>query len=123
MPSQSPDAHSQLSAQAGHRSSGAPRFAGLDGLSPGDRLDTTRLLSMMMTLAGEVYVLKGEVERLKIALADTGAVGPSELAAAAGSAEMSNWLDTEEREFGESLLRAYSSPDDAPDVSAAMIAR
>lgn len=123
MPSVPPNIHNRSSGPDNPSAHAMPLLAGLKGLAPSDSFDSTRLLSMLMALAGEVFVLKGEVQRLKVALAEFGPVGPSELDTAAHSAEMNSWLAKEEREFGESLLRAFNSPDEAPDVSAAMAAR
>jgi hypothetical protein len=101
----------------------APRFAGLAGLAPGDPMDSARLMSVILSLAGEVYVLKSELQRMRLALAERKLIDDGALETAGQSAAMAAWFATEEAEFGRALLHAFTSPDESPDVSAAMFSR
>jgi hypothetical protein len=98
-------------------------FAGLSGLSPVDEMDSARLMGMITALAAEVYVLKAEVMRLTIALEATGAVRSEALEAAGQSPRMAAWFKSEEQAFGRALLRPFTHPDEAPDVTARMKGR
>lgn len=95
-------------------------FSGLAGLSPSDPLEGARLMGVITALAAEVYVLKAEVMRLTIALESAGATSESALAAAGQSERMKAWFNAEEGAFGRALLRPFTHPDEAPDVSARM---
>lgn len=86
-------------------------------------MDSARLMGVILALAGEVYVLKSEVQRLRVALKSRELIDEEALDEAARSSEMERWQAREEREFAPSLLRAFTEPDEAPDVSAAMTAR
>lgn len=101
----------------------ALRFAGLAGLAPGDPMDSARLMSVILSLAGEVYVLKSELQRMRLALGERQLVDDRALEQAGQSAAMAAWFASEEAEFGRTLLNAFTSPDEAPDVSAAMFTR
>ncbi len=98
-------------------------FTGLAGLAPEDPLDSARLMGVILALAGEVYLLKAELRRMRIALADRQMLDEQALDQAGSSAQMSDWLKREEAEFGQSLLRPFTHPDEAPNVSAAMRSR
>ncbi len=95
-------------------------FAGLAGLSPSDPMEGARLMGVITALAAEVYVLKAEVMRLSIALDSAGVAGEAALAEAGQSERMKAWLNAEEGAFGRALLRPFTHPDEAPDVSARM---
>ncbi len=101
----------------------APRFAGLSGLAPADPMDSARLMSVILSLAGEVYVLKSELHRLRLALGERQLLDDAALEKAGQSAAMAAWFSTEEAEFSRALLNAFASPDASPDVSAAMFTR
>ena len=73
--------------------------------------DTARLMGMIVALGGEVFVLKAQVERLTRALEKAGALKEAELAEAGQSKEMAAWIATEEKAFGEALLRPFVQPD------------
>lgn len=92
-------------------------ITGLAGLQPGDTMDSARLLGMIVALAGEVFVLKSEVARLKLALAERDTVDDAVLARAAASPAMRDWMAREESAFGHALLRPFTHPDEAPDIS------
>lgn len=102
--------------------SGTADFAGLAGLAPGDPMDSARLLGVIMALAGEVFVLKAEVERLKQALQTGGFVDAAQLDAAGNSAQVREWMGKEQRAFGAALLRPFTHPDESPDVTRFMSA-
>lgn len=86
-------------------------------------MDSARLMGVILALAGEVYVLKAEVRRMRIALADRQVLDEQALEQAGGSVRMNDWLKREEAEFGQALLRPFTHPDEAPNVSAAMRSR
>lgn len=65
---------------------------------------TGRLLEMIVGLGGEVFILKAELQRLRIALASGGIAGAEALEKVGQSAEFKAWLATEQQEFGRHLL-------------------
>ena len=85
--------------------------------------DTERLLGMIATLGSEVFVLKAEVQRLKHALRSGGSLTDAQLDKAATSPELERWMAEEEKVFGATLMRAFTHPDDALDVSKMMAER
>ncbi|MGE0798345.1 MAG: hypothetical protein AB7G13_34500 [Lautropia sp.] len=83
--------------------------------------DSGRLLGMMLALAADVYMLKAEVSRLRIALAHKNVMEPADLTAAADSADFAAW-DRKERSLSvESLLEPWLHPDKAPDLLSMML--
>lgn len=73
--------------------------------------ESARLMGMVMALAGEVFVLKAQVERLTRALEAGGAVDAKRLAAAAAGEGMTKWLEAEEAAFSRGLTAPYLEPD------------
>ena len=73
--------------------------------------ESTRLMGVIVALAGEVFVLKAQVERLTRALEAGGAVDAQRLAAAAAQDGMTKWLEAEEAAFSRSLTAPYLDPD------------
>ena len=73
--------------------------------------EAARLMGMIVALAGEVFVLKAQVERLTRALQSAGATDASRLAAAAAEAGMATWLTAEEAAFARALTAPYLQPD------------
>jgi len=73
--------------------------------------EAARLMGMIVALAGEVFVLKAQVERLTRALEAGGAVDAKRLAAAASQEGMTKWLEAEEAAFSRSLTAPYLAPD------------
>jgi hypothetical protein len=73
--------------------------------------ESARLMGMFFALAGEVFVLKAQVERLTRALADTGTVDAACLARVAAEEGMAQWLAREEGEFARGLTAPYLAPD------------
>ncbi len=73
--------------------------------------ESARLMGMIVALAGEVFVLKAQVERLTRALEAGGAVDAGRLAAAAAQEGMAKWLEAEEAAFSRSLTAPYLEPD------------
>ncbi len=80
-------------------------------------------MGMITALAAEVYVLKAEVMRLTIALEATGATSVQAIENAGCSPRMAAWFKTEEGAFARALLRPFTHPDEAPDVTARMNGR
>jgi len=73
--------------------------------------EAARLMGMIVALAGEVFVLKAQVERLTRALEAGGAVDARSLAAAAADEGMAKWLEAEEAAFTRGLTAPYLDPD------------
>jgi len=73
--------------------------------------ESARLMGMIVALAGEVFVLKAQLERLTRALEAGGAVDAKRLAAAAAAEGMTKWLEAEEAAFSRSLTAPYLNPD------------
>ena len=73
--------------------------------------EAARLMGMVVALAGEVFVLKAQVERLTRALQASGAVDATRLTAAAAEEGMTKWLEAEEAAFARSLAAPYLEPD------------
>ena len=94
-----------------------PTFTGLNGLLPADPLDSARLLGVVMALAGEVFVLKAEVARLTAALQERGGIDEDALDRAESSPAFREWMAAEQAAFGRALLRPFTHPDEAPNVS------
>lgn len=63
-----------------------------------------QLLSMLVSLGGEVFVLKAELQRLRLALAETGVAGEDALERIRRSPDFVDWLSREEREFTGALM-------------------
>ena len=85
-----------------------------------DNPQTDSLVSIVMALAGEVYVLKAEVERLKTALAEKAVVDHDDLQQAGDSQPMQAWLAQEQGAFTADLLRPWLEPDAALDATSYM---
>lgn len=73
--------------------------------------EAARLMGMVVALAGEVFVLKAQVERLTRALEAGGAVDAKRLAAAAADEGMTKWLEAEEAAFSRAITAPYLEPD------------
>ncbi len=72
--------------------------------------EAARLMGMVMALAGEVFVLKAQVERLTRALEAGGAVDAKRLAAAGAEEGLKKWLEAEEAAFTRGLTAHYLEP-------------
>ncbi|MSQ21395.1 MAG: hypothetical protein EXR39_18095 [Betaproteobacteria bacterium] len=94
-----------------------PSITGLDGLLPGDPRDAARLLGVVIALAGEVFVLKAQVARLTTALKERGGIDEDALNRAESSPAFREWITAEQATFGRALLRPFTHPDEAPNVS------
>lgn len=64
----------------------------------------SQLLAMLVSLGGEVFVLKAELQRLRLALAEAGGVGEDALERIRRSPEFVDWLAREERAFTQALM-------------------
>ena len=71
----------------------------------------TRLMGMTIALAGEVFVLKAQNERLRRALEKKGAVDGDALAALDGDEDLRAWLIEEREAFARNLLAPVVEPD------------
>lgn len=78
--------------------------------------NVVRMLGVVTALAGEVYVLKAEVQRLTAALGEQKLVDPEMLDAAGQSEPMQAWLAQEQETFTAEVLRPWLEPDTVPDV-------
>jgi len=88
--------------------------------APGDA-DTGRLLGMVVALAGELFVVKAQLERLTRALDASGVLDTARLAAAGESEGMQAWLATEELALTRAVLRQWTAPDIAVNVADRML--
>ena len=82
--------------------------------------ESARLMGMIVALAGEVFVLKAQVERLTRALEAGGAVDAGRLAAAAAAEGMKKWLEAEETAFARGLTAPYLEPDQSVNATSWM---
>lgn len=82
--------------------------------------DSGRHLSLALALAGELFVMKAEMARLRLALAASGAVSKETLLDAGESDAFQAWMRKEQSEFATFLLKAWEKPDESPDVSGVM---
>lgn len=65
---------------------------------------TSRLLETIVALGGEVFLLKAEIERLRLALASSNVLQPAALEAAAATPAFKSWLSKEQVSFASALL-------------------
>jgi hypothetical protein len=75
-----------------------------------------RMFGVVMALAGEVYVLKAEVQRLTDALGQGGLVDNETLESAGQSEAMAAWLTAEQKNFTTAILQPWLEPDEVADV-------
>ena len=79
--------------------------------------ESTRLMGMVMALAGEVFVLRAQVERLTRALQASGGVTEQALAAAGSDEAMQKWLAAEEGAFARAVTAPYLEGDRSVDAT------
>ena len=79
--------------------------------------EAARLMGMVVALAGEVFVLKAQVERLTRALEAGGTVDGKRLADAAAGEGMAKWLESEEAAFSRALTAPYLQPDSSVNAT------
>ncbi|HYF21563.1 MAG TPA: hypothetical protein VEA40_27125 [Ramlibacter sp.] len=79
--------------------------------------ESARLMGLAMALAGEVFVLKAQVERLTRALQAQGSLSPDALEAAGRSREMAAWMAAEEAAYAGSLAAPFLQPDLSVDAT------
>ena len=96
----------------------SPSDASASHISLNGFIDSTdaRMFGVIMALAGEVYVLKAEVQRLTEALGQGDLVDNEALEAAGESEAMEAWLATEQKNFTAEILRPWLEPDAVSDV-------
>ena len=82
--------------------------------------DTERLLGTIMALGAEVFVLKAELQRLRMTLASSGLVEEAALEATAASVPFKAWMAKEEASFGPAVFKPFIHPDPAHVVSGLM---
>lgn len=71
----------------------------------------TRLMGMMVALAGEVFVLKAQNERLQRALKKKKVVSDRSLKSIESDKDLQQWLMKEREEFAQYLLGPILEPD------------
>ncbi len=82
--------------------------------------EKSRALGMTFALATEVFALKAEVKRLRLALHAQGSLSTeTELDAGEGEA-FAKWLLREQSQFAKHLMKGWVETDQSPDVSAQM---
>jgi len=94
-----------------------PSMSGLEGLGGADALESSRIMGVLLSLAGEVFVLKAEVKRLQHALKESNTLNDAELLEAEKSNDFSEWFRQEQQIFSETLMRPFVSPDEVDNVS------
>jgi len=92
-------------------------LGGLGALGEGD---TTRLMGTIMALAGEVFVLRAQLERLTRALAAQGVLDARALAAAEADEDLQKWLAVEESAFARALTAPFLQGDRTRDATSWM---
>ena len=85
-----------------------------------EHADTQRLLGMLFALSAEVFVLKGQVRKMEVALRNAGVLDDAALDAAGTSREVGEWMADEGRQFSRTVLRPFAHPDQALDATAFM---
>jgi hypothetical protein len=86
-------------------------------LDYGSGIDTSRLIGMIVGLAGEVFVMKARNECLRRALIESGTVDLDAVERQAGSEEMRAWFEAEERAFTQALLEPLVAGDRTINVA------
>lgn len=76
--------------------------------------DISRLMSSLVALGAEVFMLKAQVQRLQLALAESGAATQDQLHHAGESAAFNAWLASEQAAFARNLLDPFSTTPPAP---------
>jgi hypothetical protein len=71
----------------------------------------TRLMGLVVALAGEVFVLKAKNERLTKTLLKEGALDANAIERAGRDPEFLEWMAGEKDEFASALLRPLLDPD------------
>ncbi|NBX88839.1 MAG: hypothetical protein EBQ86_01920 [Betaproteobacteria bacterium] len=92
-------------------------LSGLEGLGQADALESSRIMGVLLSLAGEVFILKAEVKRLQYALKKSNHLNEAELLEVEQSKDFGEWFKQEQQVFGETLMRPFVSPDDVDNVS------
>lgn len=77
----------------------------------------SKVLSSLVVLGSEIFLLKAEIERLKIALGTAGLINEDALDQAGTSSQLEGFLGKEQIELNEALFKPWLQPDDAPDSS------
>jgi hypothetical protein len=72
--------------------------------------DISRLMACLVALGGEVFLLKAEVQQLRLALQARGALAPAELEEIGATDAFKAWLETENKAFARTLLEPFGSP-------------
>ena len=84
-----------------------PAFQGdLSYLQP---QDVGRLMACLVALGGEVFLLKAEVQQLRLALQARGGLAPDEVEAAGGTEAFKAWLEAENKEFARVILEPFGA--------------
>lgn len=77
----------------------------------------SKALGISFALAGELFLVKAENERLKAALRRKGLLDDDDLVEAGESGDFAKWLSKEQTEFSRWIFNAWMETDDSPDVS------
>jgi hypothetical protein len=81
-----------------------------------NNLERDSLLSMILELGGELFVLKAEMQRMKMALEEQKLLTSQNLKLVADSSEFALWLAHEEKQFGEHLMNSYTQAEKVGQV-------
>jgi hypothetical protein len=85
-----------------------------------ENADTSRLLGMVFALSAEVFVLKAQVQEMKVALSTAGGIDAAALSAAGASEEVALWMAEEGNKFSAAVLRPFAHPEETVDATAFM---
>lgn len=77
-----------------------------------------KALGVMVALASEVFLLKAENRRLRLALEKRGGLSHADEVAAGNDAEFRKWLQAEQAAFSRAVFKPWLEPDESPDTSA-----
>jgi hypothetical protein len=88
----------------------------LSRLDYGNGVETSRLIGMIIALAGEVFVMKAQNERLRRALLAAGVVDPESIEQAGQGDSMKDWFAAEEQAFTQAILQPLMAGDQTINV-------
>lgn len=80
-------------------------------------LPESKSLGISFAIASELFMLKAENMRLRIALKHKGVLEDADINAAAETEEFRKWLQAEQGTFSRSILKAWLETDSSPDTS------
>lgn len=76
-----------------------------------------KALGVSLAIASELFLLKAENMKLRLALKQKGLLNEDDSIAIAAGADFNKWLQAEQTEFTRCIFKEWLVPDGAPDVS------